>query len=54
MVADPRHFNAYPDSFHSNANPDPAFDFATDPDPARHESGRNLRPMLYKFSRALF
>ncbi len=34
-VADPRHFNADPDSAsHFNADPDPAFHFHPDPDPA--------------------
>jgi hypothetical protein len=34
------------------ANPDPVFDFVTDPDPARHENDGNLRLVLYKAYRA--
>ncbi len=46
-VADPHHFNADPDpAFHSSADPDP--------DPALHQSDGNLRPLVYRPSRAPF
>ncbi len=52
-VADPHHFDAYPDpnfhfdadpdldrdtTFHSDADPDPTFQFDADPDPTTHFS----------------
>jgi hypothetical protein len=41
------HFNADPDpTVHKNANPNP--------DPAPHQSEANLRPQVYKRSRATF
>ncbi len=54
-VADPRHFNADPHpAFHFNADPDPAFHLNADPDPAPLQSDENLRPPIYRPSRALF
>jgi hypothetical protein len=48
---------AYPDpAFHFNADPDPAFHFNAnaDPDPAPNQSDANLRPLVYRTSRAPF
>ncbi len=56
-VADPHHLNADPDpGFHLNANPNPdlAFHSNADPDPAPRQSDRNLRPLVYRPSRASF
>jgi hypothetical protein len=54
---DPHNFNADPDpAFHVNADPDPdpAFHFNADPDldPVPHLSDGNLRPLVYRPSRA--
>jgi hypothetical protein len=58
-VADPHHFNADPDPvshFIADPVPDPAFHFNADPDPdpALLESDGNLRPPVYRPSRAPF
>ncbi len=64
-VADPRHLNANPDpafhfnadpdpAFHFNADPDPSFHYNADPDPAPHQSDGNLRPLVFRPSRAPF
>jgi hypothetical protein len=44
-VADPHHFNA---------DPDPTFHFAADPDLAPYQSDANLRLMVYRTSAAPF
>jgi hypothetical protein len=50
-----RHCNADPDpAFHFNVDPDPAFHSNADLVPAPHESDGNLRPMVYRPSRASF
>ncbi len=49
-VADSHHFNAGSGSY--NADPDRAFHLNADPDPA-HQRDKNLRPMVYRLSRAL-
>jgi hypothetical protein len=46
-VVDPHHFNADPDL-------DIPFNVDTDPDPVSHQSGGNLRPLVYRTSRAPF
>jgi hypothetical protein len=52
-VADPHHLNADPDqSFQFNADWDPDFYFNADPDPAPNQSDENLRPLVYRPSRA--
>ncbi len=43
QVADPHHFHAVPD---------PAFPFNAYPDPAPHQDDANLRPLVYRHSRA--
>jgi len=54
-VADPHSFN--PDSDHSflpYADTDPTFHFNVDPDPAPYKNDANLRPWVYRPSKALF
>ncbi len=62
-VADPHHINADPNpAFHDKSDPDPAVHYKSDPDPAvhfnadtdpvPHQSDGNLRPLVYKPSRA--
>jgi hypothetical protein len=56
-VADPHHFNAEPDPaffFNAASDPDPAFHLNADPDPAPHQSYQNLRPLVYRPSKASF
>ncbi len=43
----------YPDPpLRSNAGPVPTFHLNADPDPALHQSDANLRPLVYKLSKA--
>jgi hypothetical protein len=56
-VADLHHFNAELDpAFHFDADSDLAllFNEDPDPDPAPHQSNANLRPLVYRPSRAPF
>jgi hypothetical protein len=56
-VADPHPFNTDPDPFfHFNADPDTIFHFNADLDleSAPHQSDVNLRPLVYRPSRASF
>jgi hypothetical protein len=49
------HFNMDPDSaFYLKADPDPAFHCNADPDPAPLPSDGNLKPFVYRTSRAPF
>jgi hypothetical protein len=48
FVADPN------PAFHFNADPDPALHLNADPDPATHQGDANLRPLVYRPSRAPF
>ncbi len=51
------HFNADPEPafpFNADTNPDPAFHFKVDLDPALLQSDGNLRPLVYRPSRAPF
>ncbi len=57
MVTAQPNFNADPDSsFHFNADPDPTIclNVDSDLDPAPHQSDANLRPLVYRFSKAPF
>ncbi len=42
------------DLHHFNADPDPSFHFTADPDPAPVQSDGNLRPQVFRLSRAPF
>jgi hypothetical protein len=54
-VADPLHLNADPDlAFHFTADQDPIGHVYADQDHAPHESEANLRPLVYRPSRAPF
>ncbi len=54
-VADPHHLNADSDlAFHFTADQDPTGHVYADPDHAPHESEANLRPLVYRPSRAPF
>ncbi len=52
-VADPYHCKADPDpALHFNADTDPTFHLNPDPDP--HQSDVDMRPLVYRPSRAPF
>ncbi len=54
-VPDPHHVDADPDpAFHFSADADLDFHFDADMDPAPYPSDANLRPLVYRPSRASF